>query len=305
MLLKSGFSGRLTTNGIGGGTAEIGPQAAPQQESPPPPPQQTVIGAGVSTFKSPPQPLTSILSNGSPLRMHSAYGAAEASPTQFVGTANAADPLPGASPLNSSFRINNFQKNGTSTLYAIANRNANGAATTAASGATMAVHNNGLASNQECAGTLIKSEVDQLKSVLYPQQQQQMSMSSFPLLPPASPALSTPQKGLNNQVQSPSPFHNQPLDQMSAPYLQPQPHNNNGLDIDQSRHFVLSQGAGDTSPPQPPPSQPQSMTLPVVDSFATNHQRHDEIQLLNQIQDTLKEGWTVHLAENGRLYYCK
>lgn len=35
------------------------------------------------------------------------------------------------------------------------------------------------------------------------------------------------------------------------------------------------------------------------------NQRRDEIQRLNQIQDTLKEGWTVHLTENGRLYYCK
>lgn len=312
MLLKSGFSGLLTSNGIG--TTEIGPPPqAPQhgqhhqqqqQEHQP----QSVIGGSVTTFKSPPQPV-SILSNGSPtpLRMNnnnSHNGGDHQQPQQQFG--GNGDPGATSNSNNNSFRINNFQKNGSSTLYAIANRNANGGAggmaVPMAGSATMAVNNNGLpgggmASNQDCGGTLIKSEVDKLKSALYPQQQMPF--------PPPSP-LSVPQKSLHNQanaVQSQvghqqQQFYNHQPEQSSAPpYLLHQAHNN-GIDIDQQRQFVSTE---DSSPPPPPPA----ISLP-VDCFAmTNHQRHDEIQLLNQIQDTLKEGWTVHLAENGRLYYCK
>lgn len=44
------------------------------------------------------------------------------------------------------------------------------------------------------------------------------------------------------------------------------------------------------SPPQQPTTVGQSAEV---------------VRYLDVIQDTLKEGWTVHTAKDGRLYYCK
>lgn len=35
------------------------------------------------------------------------------------------------------------------------------------------------------------------------------------------------------------------------------------------------------------------------------HQSFEVSKQLDNIQDNLGEGWTVHLAKDGRLYYCK
>lgn len=32
---------------------------------------------------------------------------------------------------------------------------------------------------------------------------------------------------------------------------------------------------------------------------------HDNGRYLDLIQDTLKDGWSVHANKDGRLYYCK
>ena len=37
----------------------------------------------------------------------------------------------------------------------------------------------------------------------------------------------------------------------------------------------------------------------------TSLQSNDETNYLDSIQDILKEGWTVHANNDGRLYYCK
>lgn len=304
MLLKSGFSGLLTSSGIG--TTEIGPtpqQPGQQQQQQQ---QSSVIGGSVSTFKAQPHPPASPqLSNGSPMRNNH----------QTIGSANQQHLSGGSatsSPL-SSFKINHFQKNGASTLFAIANRNANGGG--GGGNGTMLNNNNNscmnnnnnnvnggyplpppshssssATSDSDCGGSLINPEVAKLKSG--PQQM------PFPVTNTASP-----QKNLNNHNIQSQVVHQQQQQQLhnqqAVAYLQqhPQHHNNsnNGLDIDQQqRPPYVSMGAA------------VKEDLPPIDCFAmTNHQRHDEIQLLNQIQDTLKEGWTVHLAENGRLYYCK
>lgn len=306
MLLKSGFSGLLTSSGIG--TTEIGPtpqQPGQQQQQQ----QSSVIGGSVSTFKAQPHPPASPqLSNGSPMRNNNNH--------QTIGSANQQHLSGGSatsSPL-SSFKINHFQKNGASTLFAIANRNANGGGGEGGNGTMLNNNNNSCMNNNnnnvnggyplpppshssssatsdsDCGGSLINPEVAKLKSG--PQQQM-----PFPVSNTASP-----QKNLNNHNIQSQVVHQQQQqihNQQTVAYLQqhPQHHNNcnNGLDIDQQqRPQYVTMGAA------------VKEDLPPIDCFAmTNHQRHDEIQLLNQIQDTLKEGWTVHLAENGRLYYCK
>lgn len=287
MLLKSGFSGLLTSNGIG--TTEIGPQPQSQSTSQHEQPQ-SVIGGSVSTFRAPLPPPPSILSNGSPLRMNNnslqgfVANSAAVDQHQFV---NLSDPA-GTTTTN-SFKINTFQKNGSSTLYAIANRNANG---------TMAVNDNVVLGGEgggHPGGTLIKSEVGKLKSALHHPQQQ------MPF-----PPTSTPQQGLNNHnITVPSQVgHSQLPEQTTAASYLHQSHNN-GLDIDQRQYVSSGVAAGGAMTEDIPAPPPPSMTLPIDCFSMTNHQRHDEIQLLNQIQDRLKEGWTVHLAENGRLYYCK
>lgn len=304
MLLKSGFSGLLTSNGIG--TTEIGPPPMPhsgqqqqQQQVPPHQHQASVIGASVSTFKAHP-PASPNLSNGSPMRNNHVLSAGGAENQQQQFASNLSDPLQQripSSPL-SSFKMNHFQKNGSSSLFAIVNRTGVGAGN-----GTMAVNcssstnnnnfNNGNTnggppshsstdSSSDCGVNLINPEVGKLKSV--PQQHQQMP---FPVLP---------QKSLyNHNLQSQSGHQHQQHQAMAVSYL----HNNNGLDIDQQSQFVSTMGAVASG-------VAVKEDLPPINCFSmTNHQRHDEIQLLNQIQDKLKEGWTVHLAENGRLYYCK
>lgn len=261
MLLKSGFSGLLTSNGIG--TTEIGPPPHPPNAPQGHQQQSSVIGASVSTFKSHPHPPPSPnLSNGSPMRNNNQQQQFDSQLQQVT-----------SSPL-SSFKLNHFQKNGSTSLFAIANRNANGAGS-----GTLAVNHNNSShavyngppshsstdSSSDCGVNLMNPELGRLKSMLQPQQ------------------MPSPQKSLNHHNSQPQVGHQQ----------QPYPHNNNGLDIDQQQHSMATGMA-------------VKEDLPPIDCFSmTNHQRHDEIQLLNQIQDTLKEGWTVHLAENGRLYYCK
>lgn len=39
--------------------------------------------------------------------------------------------------------------------------------------------------------------------------------------------------------------------------------------------------------------------------YAANGPTPEVASYLDVIQDTLKEGWTVHTAKDGRLYYCK
>lgn len=319
MLLKSGFSGLLTSNGIG--TTEIAPppQSGGGGTSQPPPPNHpqatSVIGGSVSTFKGghqPQAPHSTNLSNGSPIMrgnhnhmnnnnnnetLQHSLGHLSEHPQQQQQHLQQVT----SSPL-SSFKMNYFQKNGASSLFAIANRNGAGGAT---GGNGVPVDNNnsfntsanpheGPASMDyvDCgaatAGHLMNPEVGKLKPV--PQQEM-----PFPVLS------CSPQKGLSSQNGSGVPSQVGHHQQQSVSYL----HTSNGLDIDHQQ--------------QPPPFMDSVRTegggvgmvavkedLPPSDCFSmTNHQRHDEIQLLNQIQDTLKEGWTVHLAENGRLYYCK
>lgn len=318
MLLKSGFSGLLTSNGIG--TTEIGPPPQAHSTQSHASPQrhqhlqnlgdqsQSVIGGSVSTFRAPssmsttdPASLTT-LGNGSPLRNNSSLSANQ---HQFVNlfdcTTNPSSSSPNHTPL-STFKINNFHKNGTSTLYSIASRNGSGGPdgvnVNMNQGEQHQQHSN------DCGGTLIKSEVGKLKSALHKPQQMPFPASS-PL--PSHKALNNhvveSQLGGGHPSLSLSPLHNYPEQTQTSSYLH-QSYPNNGVDIDQQQQqqFVATGMVAET---EDIPSLPASMTLP-IDCFAmTNHQRHDEIQLLNQIQDTLKEGWTVHLAENGRLYYCK
>lgn len=51
---------------------------------------------------------------------------------------------------------------------------------------------------------------------------------------------------------------------------------------------------GDMSTVPPPPQPPPTILA------------SDEVtRYLDLIQDTLKDGWTVHSTKEGRLYYCK
>lgn len=49
------------------------------------------------------------------------------------------------------------------------------------------------------------------------------------------------------------------------------------------------------------PNDTLKMSLPAPTILAS-----DEVtRYLDLIQDTLKDGWTVHATKEGRLYYCK
>ena len=99
------------------------------------------------------------------------------------------------------------------------------------------------------------------------------------------------------------------LQQQAAKAEQADQHNQNTINLDMEEEKMESSPSPPSSQEREETQSPAPSPAPSVLSAGScgsgNQNTPSSLQQLNNIQSSLKPGWTVHITPEGRLYYCK